>query len=194
MTRQATGPSRRGFLMLGGAAAASAAVMGLAGIAAPGGEHYGALLNGEVPQVLSEKELAVLSVAAETLVGAIPGLPSIHETRTPARIDRELSLSRGTLLSDMKASLLYLEYSPLMGTSLSRFSSMGAQEREAHLRALSRSEDPLERAIYNGVRFLVFFFYYTDPRTWAHLGYEGPQVPAKFFPAGNRIENLEALS
>ncbi len=187
-----TSLSRRGFLKAGGATAAGVAVLGLAGVAVPGGEHYGEIVGDERPVVLTEKEFAVLILAVESLIGQAGDLPSTRETRTAARIDRELSLIGGQLLEDMKASLLYLEYRPLLGGGLSRFTKLMPEARLGLLTELQHSGDVLERSIYAGIRFLAVFFFYTDPRAWAHMGYGGPLVSPKFFQGGNRIENLGA--
>lgn len=186
--------SRRGFLKAGGATAAGIAILGLAGVAAPGGEHYGAFLEGESPTALSNKEFAVLTAASETLIGQAGDLPSVRDTRTSARIDRELSIVQGRLLTDVKASLLYIEYAPMLAGFGSRFTCMASSERTAYMERLSHTDDALERSIFFGLRFLTIFFFYSDNRTWNHLGYGGPLVDAKFYPAGNRIENLEGLT
>ncbi len=185
--------SRRGFLKLGGATMLATAVIGVAGVSAPGGEHYEGLLGGEKSQVLTNKELAILLVLAERMIGPIESLPSTRMTRTAARIDRELSIVRGKLLKDVKASLLYLEYAPLLGFSGSRFTLLSEDDQDDYILALRESDKTLERNVYFGLRFLSVFFYYTDERTWNHLGYEGPFVVEKFHSAGNRIGNLEGL-
>ncbi len=181
---------RRGFLV-GGASVAIIAGLGLAATKFAGDEsEYGALLNGEVPEVLSVREMAVLTLFASRIIPDRASAPTTAEARVARRIDKELSFAGDKLASDMKASLLYLEFSPVLHMSLTKFSRMTEAAQDDFIAKLQHSSDAMERSIYNGLRFMCMFFYYTDERVWPSIGYEAPLMERKFFAAGNSLENL----
>jgi hypothetical protein len=171
--------SRRSFLGVGGAAVAASLVAGYVTLGGDDAE-YRALGGGFEPVVLDIAEFGILSAVAAAMIAPLPGGPSVVQTMTAARIDRELSLHHdNTLAADIKASLTLLEYLPLAQGFGARLSALGAGDQLAFLKQCAA-----------GIRFLVVFFYFTDDRTWPSLGYAGPQMPEKLFEGGNRIANL----
>lgn len=187
--------SRRGFLKAG-----SGAAVLLVGYQAAyswlGGEDddYRPLLAGETPQALSVKEFAVLSSVVKCLVGRASGTPSTEETRTAARIDRELFIQGGKLLQDVKDSLLVVEHGTYLEGYGERFTRLDVEQQSIFLQNCQDSSLALRRQVYNGLRFLTIFFYYSDDRSWPLLGYQGPWQTIKFYEGGNRIENLPSLA
>jgi len=187
--------SRRGFLKTGaGAALLLVGYQATQSWLGDGDEDYRPLLAGEMPQALSIKEFAVLSTVVRCLVGASDGAPSTEEARTAARIDRELSIHGGKLLQDLKDSLLMVEHGTFLEGHSECFTQLDTEQQSRFLRSCQESSLALRRAVYNGLRFLTIFFYYSDDRSWPLLGYQGPWQPIKFYEGGNRIENLPPLS
>ena len=187
--------SRRGFLKTG----AGAALLLVGYQAARHGlgdddEEYRALLAGEQAQALSIKEFAVLSSVVRCLVGPAQGAPTTEETRTTARIDRELMIHGGKLLQDLRDSLLVVEHGTFLEGYGERFTRLSAAQQSLFLQSCRNSSLDLRRQVYGGLRFLTMFFYYSDDRSWPLLGYQGPWQAIKFYEGGNRIENLAPLS
>ncbi|UYV16575.1 hypothetical protein [Porphyrobacter sp. ULC335] len=182
--------SRRSFLGVGGAAVAASLVAGYVTLGGDDAE-YRALGGGFEPVVLDIAEFGILSAVAAAMIAPLPGGPSVVQTMTAARIDRELSLHHdNTLAADIKASLTLLEYLPLTQGFGARFSALGTGDQLKFLKQCAAGGPGVVRAAYAGIRFLVVFFYFTDDRTWPGLGYAGPQMPEKLFEGGNRIANL----
>lgn len=184
--------SRRGFLKVGVAGAAGAVVLGVAGRFLLGGGDYEEIAGGERPRVLSVQELAVLTMLADTVVSPADKAVNVIDTRTAARIDLELSKAGGRIVDDVKSALKLIEYGPVLDLKLNRFTNLTREERALYIEGLSRSSKPMFRSAYTGLRTLCMIFYYTDPRAWRRIGYGGPLVETKFYPGGNRIENLIA--
>ncbi|UNK79591.1 hypothetical protein MNQ96_00385 [Sphingopyxis granuli] len=181
--------SRRGFLGTGAAVA----------IATGGGylwlrgddEEYERMAAGAAPTVLSVKEYAVLNALAAAIIQPPKAGPSVGEAMTALRIDRELSFHHETSLTgDIKASLVLLENMSLLDGLGPRFTGLSEKNKQLFLANCANAGPGLRRAAYNGIRFLIVFFYYTDDRTWPALGYSGPFVDEKPFDGGNRIANL----
>jgi len=128
------------------------------------------------------------------LVGPAQGVPTTEETRTTARIDRELMIHGGKLLQDLKDSLLVVEHGTFLEGYGERFSRLNAAQQSSFLQSCRNSSLDLRRQVYSGLRFLTMFFYYSDDRSWPLLGYQGPWQAIKFYEGGNRIENLAPLS
>jgi hypothetical protein len=188
---------RRGFLTATG--------FGAAALAGAGGwlawdsrdASYQAKATGLKSVVLTAAELVILQAVAETMIAKSDrsvGAPSAREARVAERIDRELSFHGGKLLSDVKAALALIERAPLLDLIGTRFTDL-PEERQAMVLAKSETS-PLQvrRQAFVGLKFLICFFYYSDDRTWASIGYGGPLVPEKPFEGGNRLANLAPTS
>lgn len=191
MERGSVFASRRGFV-IGGAIAASAAVAGVGGALLLSGsdEHYASLAGGRRPVFLSVRQFGILTAVIDTMIARAEGAPSAAQAMVASRIDRELTLANPKLGEDLRAALDFIELVPLLKMRLQKFTGLDHERRVDVLGLLQTSSSVLERSIFNGVRFLCMFFYYTDDRTWPSVGYSGPTVPEKFFGAGNRIANL----
>lgn len=170
-----------------------------AAIAAGGGylwmrgddEEYERMAAGAVPVVLSVKEYAILDALAAAIIHPVKNGPGVGKAMTALRIDRELSLQPETsLANDIKASLALLENMSLLDGLGPRFTGLSHKDKQVFLASCANAGPGLRRAAYNGIRFLIVFFYYTDDRTWPALGYSGPLVDEKLFEGGNRIANL----
>jgi hypothetical protein len=181
---------RRGFLKVG--AVAAVLLAGGGAIFALAGRGYRGLLPPSAkPVVLSEKELAILAAVADRLVPDAPGRLSARDARVAERIDRELAFHAPKMQRDVKAALLLVEHGGLLHLSASRFTSLSADEQDAHLERMA-SGNELERAAFSGLRTVAMFFYYCDERTWPTIHYAGPLMPRKKPEADSRVGDDEA--
>ncbi len=190
------GMRRRGFLGAGAGAAAIAALAGAGGWLAYDGrdEVYQALVGDVRPSVLSIAEFAILDALATTLITQGKTAPSARQARVAERLDKELSFHPGgQLVSDVKTALLFIERAPILDGLGPRFTGLSQADKARFLQNSLTSPLTLRRTVLSGVKFLIFFIYYCDDRTWPSIGYGGPQMPEKPFEGGNSIKNLPPL-
>jgi hypothetical protein len=182
--------SRRGFLKAG--AAMTTALIGAGAVAGCLGEQSAHdRLAEDAPEVISPRELAVLSAVADRVITPVEGGPTARDARTARRIDRELVFCDGLLTADVRAAISLIEYSPFLDFQFGRFSRLAPAAQDAFLEACAASSWKLRRNAYNGLRFLCLFFYYSDERTWRSIGYGGPMVERKLPEASNARESLD---
>lgn len=165
--------TRRGFLRRSAAAAVCLAGAGL--LQAGCGEEALPLPPGEHPLVLGPADYGVLRALCARLVPGGPNHPGAVDLRVPLRVDRELSFHGERLRSDVRDALRLIEWGALL-TRLQRFSRLDARAQDAELEALARSRLAVRRTAFQGVKFLVMFFHYTQDPAWAGIGYDGPWV------------------
>jgi hypothetical protein len=181
--------TRRGFLRAG--ALATTALIGAGAFAGCTSFRRDEHADGEQPDVLSRRELAILAALADRVIVAADGAPTAREARTARRIDRELAFNDGTLVADVRAALTMIEYGPLLDLHPHRFTGLDPAAQDAYLQACADSGWTLRRNAFGGLRFLCLFFYYTDDRTWRAVGYGGPMVDRKLPEAANAREVLD---
>jgi hypothetical protein len=183
------GWSRRGFLRLGGAAAALASVGGVA-LWLSGRAHYARLLPaGAAPAVLDDKALAILAVACDRFLDGA-SRPSARQSRVAERIDRELSFHPRKLRGDVQAALVLLEHGGWLDGSTSRFTALAPAAQDARLRQLLEGRSRLGatgRLVVQNLKLMASFFHYCDQRTWPAIGYAGPHLPARAPEADSRV-------
>lgn len=183
--------SRRGFLIGGGALGVVAVAGGALALRMTRPEEAYQKISGlgPDPSILDWKELAVLTMLVDACISPTAGMPSTFDTMTARRIDRELSFGSAKLQSDMKASLGYIEILPALGGYVSPFTSLESQSQISVLRKMANAGGT-DRVIYLAMKFFSGLFYYSDERAWDSVGYIGPGMPEKPFPASSHIRNL----
>lgn len=164
------GPSRRG-LLIGGAAAAA-----LIGVARTTG--YGDALPDWQGHELSRWEAQVLVAAAEAVIPDTPGLlpadgPSGAEVA--ANVDRYLRGMPAPMRAEVHGLFVLVEQGTLLGGRLSRLTKLDPAQRRAFLEGLGR-RGGLVSVAARGIRDLCYVGWYQDPRTWRAIGYSGPLV------------------
>ncbi len=83
------------------------------------------------------------------------------------------------LRSDIGGLLGFVEHlAPVSAGFSSRFTRLGPEDQDRVLSWLEGADGLLAGA-FDGLRALIFMGYYSDPRTWSILGYEGPTLPEK---------------
>ncbi len=161
LDRSTARPDRRA-LVVGGLAAVGAA----AWLRVTGYERIG-----WAGEVLAPWEALVIASAAELLSGVRPpdGLT------VAVNVDRFLIPMGAKLKGEIHQLLALVEHGTGLGLRLSRFTKLGVEAREAFLVSLAARGGLLAQAV-RGLRDLVLMGTYQDPRTWADLGYSGPQT------------------
>jgi hypothetical protein len=168
--------SRRRFLLV------TASGMAVAGGALLAGQlqHYSLdepSRNGL--RVLSVKEFVILRAAARRILASDEQpAPSPDEIGVAGYIDRWLAGAPAQVRRDFGRLLRVVEHStPLYAHRRRRFSDLDEHDQDAHLHALSESSLAVLREGFVALRSLCMLGYYSDPRTWPILGYDGPVVP-----------------
>lgn len=161
--------TRRGFLSL---LATSAALTALARIPAAG-----AVATSRCETAFfSDRERDLLTGVVERMVATgTPEAPAVTETGTIEVIDR-ICAGLDPEVSGVLPSLLRLvEWGPLLfDFSLTRFSKMSDDEKDASLHAWMTSRLGLRRRAFYALRNLSYLGYYSQDATWALIGYRGP--------------------
>ena len=168
--RTGRGPSRRG-LLIGGAAAA-----GLITVARTTG-YRDALPDWQGRELARWEALALIAVA-EAIIPDVPGpLPSDGPSgaELAANVDRYLVGMPAPLRQEVHGLMALMEHGTLLGGRLSRLTRLDPPRRRAFLDGLTRRGGLLAVAS-RGVRDLCYVGWYQDPRTWPAIGYSGPLV------------------
>lgn len=113
-----------------------------------------------------------LTAALEVFLPSADLAPSVAEG-----VDRFLAGGDPYAPAQLRLALGVLEH--LGGRGVvphTRFSRLSLQDRAAVLSAWERSGWSLKRQIFQALRRLSAFSWYADPRSWDHIGYDGPWV------------------
>ena len=166
--------TRRGFLVRSAGVSASLTL----GACVPSQEaSYRELLPSDAaPASLPVREYAVLRAVAERMIPADAANPSANDVGVVPMLDRELGFHGPRLRHDLRDALRLVEWGPLL-THLTRFTELPAEDQDQVLRDMMTSRFQVRRQAFLGLKFIIFFFYYTRPETWKAIGYEGPWVP-----------------
>lgn len=166
--------ARREFLRASAAGALALAIGGSSWIACARREpteHEFRVLDGRSAGVL--RALSEVFLAGAAGGGAAPGSDVAHW------IDAWLGDVPPTVASRLRGATRALDLSPWwLGTAWTRFSRGDLAARERTLLALSASRSATLRQIGSDLSELVVFSIYSQPHSWARLGYDGPWVRA----------------
>ena len=130
---------------------------------------------------LSTAQFAVLQHASRRIVApdrvGDSSIPSPDDLAVAPFIDGLLARMPERARRDLGRFLLYVEHlAPIAAGSIDRFTRLGPEGQDRVLASVQTSSNDLLRAGFDGLRSLVFWAYYRDPRTWAIIGYDGPLV------------------
>lgn len=172
--------TRRRFLAAG---LGGAALLGVGGALRWVSSGY-ALPAGDVCLALSTKEMVIVRSLVEAL---FPGgdMPSGLELDVHQRVDEEVWAQPDDVRSDLKAAVQLLEHAPPLFGTFGRLSSLGVQERlSVYLAMLQRGPDVVVQAAL-ALKQLTSMHYFSHPKVWPHLGYDGPWVREAKPPASH---------
>lgn len=163
---------RREFLKLG--LVGSAAALLPAGCA--GYRDYVKVEEEQQLKFFSVKDFAILLAAADALLPSENGYPSHRELGTAHKLDEELAKWDPFRSKDVPVLLRLLEHGTfLFGYSLSRFTRLSVEERRDYLEnGWGESSWNLKRSGFLAVKGLLAFYYFSDPKVWPAIGYDGP--------------------
>ena len=128
-------------------------------------------------RVLDEREAAILSAVADTVLAIEPGVPSADAVDVVGRVDALLARSPGGVQREF-VRLLHLFENGATGlitaTGWTSFTAAAPASREARLRAWQTSRISLFRTGFQAMKRLCGACYYSSPVSWAAIGYPGP--------------------
>lgn len=127
-------------------------------------------------KVLSEKELHIAEEAAAALVPFdSEGLPEPKESGAAYTLDGVLGHVSGEVQTQMKLLFLLLEHTPFFfGGGMKRFSGLSLERRRKILSRWEQNPLPFVRLGFYALKTLLLMSYYTGPKTWQGMGYDGP--------------------
>ncbi len=127
---------------------------------------------------LSPKEYRVVAAVAERVVRADDGaFPSAREVDAALHVDALIVELHPADARDLSHLLHLIEHGipPLHGKP-SRFTHLDGDQQDEVLDAMRTGSSTLLRAAFEGLKSLIVLAYFSDERTWAPLGYDGPLV------------------
>jgi len=105
-------------------------------------------------------------------------MPPLRDTATVATIDTSLLYLAADLRGQFRWALTLFEYGPILfQLKLSRFTSLGPEERDAHLRDWAESRFLTRRLAFRAMKNLSYLGYYSQDSTWKGIHYSGPWAP-----------------
>lgn len=166
-------PGRRRLLKLG---IGAGVLLGLAGTGAalfrPG------LKDGH----LSPSAQALLrAVAMAVLDGLLPADPAVCEARIALhlkQLDAAIAALPASLRAELSQLLGLLDTAAgrlMLGGSASDWAAMAPDELQQTLRTMSQSSLDLRQQVYHALRDLNTLVFFTEPSSWALVGYPGPR-------------------
>lgn len=156
-------PTRRDLLRL---LAAAPVLLALAPADDPGGAP-----GGSPPEAQFDTgDLDVLRALLATIFG--PGSEGTDALAAAAVGVSYLEPDRQALVALLPA--LLNQGHRLFNPALRAWTALPEDQRAAALEDWARSSLGLRRQVYNALRQLLLFHVYTDPSTWAAIGYPGP--------------------
>jgi hypothetical protein len=128
-------------------------------------------------KALSARQWATLVAAVAVINPGSETLPSAAALKTAHKMDRLIASLDADLRAELGLILDLLE-NPIAGAifdgNLRPFSSLSLERRAAVVKAWQLSSINLRRAAMKSLLALVHSCYWSQPETWAHMGYPGP--------------------
>jgi len=128
-------------------------------------------------RVLSTRQYSILAAIAETLCPGGPGLPDANEVQVAVKVDGVLDTLHPGDAKEFVQALALME-NALVGLAFqgrfSTFSGSSPAVRTAALEGWRTSGLALRRTAFTAVSGLCMGAYWSDPSTYAHVGYPGP--------------------
>ncbi len=129
-------------------------------------------------EALSAKEYLVVSAAASRILRRdADDLPAPEQLEIGCAIDHFVAGMDAANRRDLLRLVHALEHVlPLSAGVLSRFSRASGEEQDLVLESMESSATPLLRGAFVALKSLCALSYFSDPRTWDAIGYDGPLV------------------
>ncbi|MDQ3033898.1 MAG: gluconate 2-dehydrogenase subunit 3 family protein [Myxococcota bacterium] len=140
---------------------------------------------------LSPKEYLVVEAAASSILRRdADDLPTPEELDVALAIDDLVAQLDPANRADLRRLLHLLEHAlPMLGGHVTRFTRLDQEGRDDVLRAMSESGTLLLRGGFSALKSLCAMAYFSSPRTWGAIGYDGPLVdrPAEGWVAASQL-------
>ncbi len=134
----------------------------------------------EVPDlhVLSTDEADILSAIAERMVhSGDASMPGFRDTDAIAVIDRSLRHADPALREQLGWLLWLFDWGPpVLALRMGRFRSLEPTQQDEYIRGWAESRFELRRLGFRALKNVSMLGYYTQDRTWAGIGYDGPWI------------------
>ncbi len=127
-------------------------------------------------RVLDERTFGIVAAIVDRVCPAAEGLPSGWDLRVPERVDEFLDRVAPAYAAEVVTALRLFEsptLSMLTGGPPTPFSRMSADQQD-HKLAAWRDGRSIQRTVWRAVTTLAKSAYWSDPATFAHVGYVRP--------------------
>jgi len=127
---------------------------------------------------LSPKEYLIFqSIAARVLRADAEDLPDPEELEAALFVDGFVVRLAPADAGDLRNLLQAMEHlAPLTTGRLERFTRLTGEAQDEVLNALMKSDVGMARGAFDALKTLCVMAYFRHPRSWAAIGYDGPQV------------------
>lgn len=169
--------SRRGFLRLAGATAAFTALGQIRALP----PAVRAAEAGDAEGVFDAMETEILTQIVERMVETgEPGAPRVRDTAAIPTLEALCRRLDPGVVGQLSIALRLFEYGPIVfDFTLSRFSRMSPEQKDASLECWMRSRLAIRRQAFLALRNLAMLGYWSQPETWPLIGYQGPLLAAR---------------
>lgn len=126
---------------------------------------------------LSDSEAETLRAFTMRLIppgGPIP--PSAEDVGVVRKIDEALAQEDRDVQKQFSMALFLFEFAPLFSRKFARFTNLSESDQVEVMKNWSRSRWQLKRNVFNAMKDLSMFMYYTTDSVWQYIGYDGPLV------------------
>lgn len=126
---------------------------------------------------LSDTESSTLNQFAQRVLPPGGDIPlSAEDARVVRKIDEALSIEDKDIQKQFSAALFIFEFAPLLSLKFSRFSNLSEDDQIQVMKDWSESRWLIKRTIFNAMKDICMFMFYTTPDVWKFMGYDGPLV------------------
>lgn len=128
--------------------------------------------------LLTPDDREVLLAVAERMVHTgEPGAPSPREVGAIERVERLLGFLDADLVAGLRLALWIVDLWPaVIEMRLRRFRSLTDAERDESLEGWRRSQIESRRRVFQALRAVSLYGYWSAEETWPLIGYPGPWI------------------
>jgi hypothetical protein len=138
-------------------------------------------------KVLSPTDFSVLAAIVDRLHPGAPGLPSGWDLQVPEKVDAFLWTIHPADNRELLKALRFIENAiagALLDGRFRPFTALSPEAQDEALASWRTSRLQTRRLAFKGIRSLTASVYWSQPATYAHLGYPGPPDFGNYRPRG----------
>lgn len=127
-------------------------------------------------QLLDPREYAIVNAVAERLLGAAGAIGSeTDQIDVGANVDAVVAAWDDDAQGQLRTMLRVFEHGTyLFDLRRKRFTRLTAAEQDQYLAGWMNSTLGVRRVVFRALKLLVAAGFYSEPRSWTHIGYDGP--------------------